>query len=230
MVTMGYLKGYDNISRATSFKSQIPTELIFKSFQLQLFELIFKAYAAIRTPESINENPDETAISTSLFIALKQIAANEEIPLTVIFEKYEITDEIAIGQKSAISSKRFDIFFESWNMKQPIEFGIEAKLLIENNFLNRISSALIREYVSNAGMGKYLDGIYKKRGCMIGYIIEGNVVNIVEKINKQIEKILDNNQQLEEDSHINFGNEAIYKSKHHKKLDYDLYHLMLAFN
>lgn len=35
-------------------------------------------------------------------------------------------------------------------------------------------------------MRKYIDGIYKKRGCMVGYLIEGMEDDVIKKINKRI--------------------------------------------
>ena len=227
---MGYLKGYDSISNAAKHYLGFPSEEVFEAFQLQLFDLIYLAYLTIKTPEPIKENPEEPIISANLFYALKLISLREGIPLTVIPEKHEITNEIALGTDSAISSKRYDIYFESWHSKYSVEYGVEAKLLIENHFMNRVASTLILEYVSNSGMGKYINGIYKKRGCMIGYIVEGSIPNIIIKINTQIEKVMDKKQCLKKDSRLEFKHKEIYKSKHHGKLDYDFYHLMLAFN
>jgi hypothetical protein len=227
---MGYLKGYDSISKAAMHYLGIPSEEVLEAFQLQLFDLIYLAYLTIKTPEPINENPDEPLISANLFLALKIVSSREGIPLTVIPELPEITNEIAIGNKSTKSSKKYDIYFESWNSKYSIEYGVEAKLLIEHNFMNRVASTLIREYVSNSGMGKYIIGIYKQRGCMIGYIVEGSIPKIIRNINTQIEKVMDNKQCLKKDSRLEFKQKEIYRSKHYGKLDYDLYHLMLAFN
>jgi hypothetical protein len=227
---MGYLKGYGNIGRAAKHQLKLPPKQMFESFQLKLFDLIYMAYNTIKTPEPIVDNPDETEISVSLFIALKHISSRKGIPLTVMIEGFEVSDEISIGAIRLLSAKRYDIYFESWYSKSHVEYGVEAKLLIENDFLSRIASTLIREYVSDSGMGKYINGIYKKRGCMVGYIVEGNISNIIKKINKQIEKVMDKKQSLEKDNHLKSKHKEIYKSQHPGKLDYDLYHLMLDFN
>jgi len=178
---MGYLKGYKNISRAANHYLELPSEDVFQAFQVQLFDLIYMAYVTIKTPEPMRENPDEPLVSANLFFALKLVSSREGIPLTVISERHEITNEIALGNMSTKSSKIYDIYFESWNSKYSIEYGVEAKVLVENDFLSRVASTLIREYVSNSGMGKYINGIYKKRGCMIGYVVEGSTPNYNKK-------------------------------------------------
>lgn len=227
---MGFLTGYNNISRAAKHHLDPPPEEVFKSFELQLFNLIHLAYVTIKTPEPITENPDETVISTNLFRALKLVASREGIPLTVVPELPEITDEIALGEKNIKSSKIYDIYFESWNSQYSIEYGVEAKVLIENNFMSRKAATLIREYVADAGMGKFINGIYEQRGCMLGYIIEGKIPNIILKINARIEKVMEQSHCLISDNLLKCKHEEIYKSHHAGKLDYDLFHLMLDFS
>ncbi len=227
---MAFLIGYDNICRAAKHNLELPSEEVLESFQAQVFDLISMAYNTIRTPGPIKENTDETLISIQLFHALKVVSSKEEIPLTIIIENSEITDQISRGVKRLITAKRYDILFESWNSKHPVVFGVEAKLLIENDFRGRMVSTLVREYVSEAGMGKYINGLYKRRGCMIGYIIEGNIPNIVEKINNQIEKVFNKKQCVKKDNSLKYKHKEIYKSQHKGNLNYDLYHLMLDFN
>lgn len=227
---MAFLIGYDNICRAAKHNLELPSEEVLESFQAQVFDLISLAYNTIRTPGAIKKNTDETLISIQLFHALNVVSSKEDIPLTVIIENPEITDQISRGIKRLITAKRYDIFFESWNSKYSVVFGIEAKLLIENDFRGRIVSTLVREYVSDTGMGKYINGLYKRRGCMIGYVIEGDIANIVVKINNQIQKVFSKKQYVKKDISLKYKHKEIYKSQHKGKLNYNLYHLMLDFN
>lgn len=227
---MGFLKGRENIARATNYHLAIPPAEVLDAFEAQLFELIEKAYSAIKTSEPIGKNVDEPSISISLYEALRNLRVLNSIPVTVTLERVEITDDISSGILKPKSSKKYDIYFENWNSKSHVEYGIEAKLLIENNFMNKVAKTLIREYVGDAGMQKFINGLYKKRGCMVGYVIEGEVGNIVIEINKEIEKILDKNQCLSKDNSKRFNHTDIYKSNHPNKLRYTLHHLMLAFN
>lgn len=227
---MGFLKGYKDIALAAKHFPAIPSEELIESFQIQLFDLIGEAYKTIRTPEPFLDKLDETQISLSLFDAIKIIVSREGLPCFVVSELHEYTDEIREGKKSTITAKRYDLYFESWSTLTRVEFGVEAKLLVENYFMGKIATTLIREYVSDAGMRKYIDGIYKKRGCMIGYVVEGSIANIVEKINARIRTSLTNEQCLIRDNSKKFQHRDIYKSEHPDKLDYILYHLMLQFN
>lgn len=227
---MGFLIGRENIARATNYHLVISPAEAFDAFEAEIFDLIVEAYSAIKTSEPIKEKVDETLISVSLYHALRFLASSKDIALTVTPERHEITDEISSGVVNSISSKRYDIYFENWNSRFPVEYGIEAKLLIGNNFANKLAKTLIREYVGEAGMHKFINGLYKKKGCMVGYIIEGDINNIVIEINKKIESLLDKNQCLAKDDSKRFNRVDVYKSAHPAKLQYPLYHLMLAFN
>ena len=96
--------------------------------------------------------------------------------------------------------------------------------------MGRKSKFLIEEYVGDAGMNKYISGLYKQRGCMVGYIVEGEINKIIAKINKQIESIFDTTQKLAKENSSNFIHKEIYKSIHKGKLKYAMFHLMLDFN
>lgn len=75
-----------------------------------------------------------------------------------------------------------------WNKNnKQRKFGVEAKLLAEFNWNTRNANNLSKEYVEDAGMGKYINGIYYTNNyndaIMLGYYINGNVSKIVEKLN-----------------------------------------------
>lgn len=224
---MGYLKGYENIARAVKHNPELPSEEAIEAFQIEVFNLISEAYQIIKTPSKITEKPDETQISISLFAALKVLCSNGS---WVNCEHHEFTEEIFEGSKKSISAKRFDLYFGNWNTPKRIEYGIEAKLLVENDYLGLKSKFLVEEYVSERGMNKYITGIYKQRGCMIGYIVEGETTLIVNKINEEIERVLDSSQKLLIETTQFFQHNAVYKSFHKEKLIYPLFHLMLDFN
>ena len=224
---MGILKGYDKIAKAAGFKAVVTPESVVEGFQAMLFQLLFDSYNLIKTPDPISDVPDETLVTLSLFDALNIIASRDSIPCTVSSEVPEFTNDMRSGKKKTISAKKYDVYFENWNKKERVEFGVEAKLLIENNFKTRVATAVISDYVSDKGMGKYINGIYQKRGFMIGYIVEGDLKNIVTNVNKQVEKNFDLAQILSLDS--SFKHNYIYKSQHKSKLPYNLYHLLFTF-
>lgn len=184
---MGFLRGVD-IDKKIGFQPESHSEETFSIFQNMVFDLITKAYAIIKTNEPLTKTPDEPDISAQLIHAMDLLVQKNAFPLSISPESHEYTDDIIAGIKSTLTAKRFDIHFSNWNVRQPFKFGVEAKLLTEVNFDNKVASALVREYVSDAGMGKFINGISKSRGCMVGYIIQGNIAAIITNINNKIVK------------------------------------------
>lgn len=228
---MGYLKGFENIARAAGYTPDFPSEELMNSFQFEIINLISEAYNLIKTSEPSEERPDENLITISLFDAccvLREM--NKEASYWINWEHHDLTDEIRSGKSKSISAKRFDIYFGNWNSPKKIEYGVEAKVLIENNFKGRTFKHLIDEYIGDAGMSKYIKNIYQKRGCMIGYIVEGQVQNIVDKINIEIEKKWDQQQKLVNVKEDTFKLKYVYTSLHSNSLTYPLWHLMLDLN
>ncbi|MCW3103443.1 MAG: hypothetical protein JWO09_1883 [Bacteroidetes bacterium] len=227
---MGVLKGYDNITKAAGHVPALSSKEAVDAFQILVFDLINEAYKTIKTPTPFTEMPSEPLISVSLYDALKIIVDRDSIPCSFSPELPEFTKDIREGRKPANTAKKYDLVFENWNSDARVEFGVEAKLLVENDIQKRVANALIREYVSDAGMGKYINKLYNKRGIMVGYIVEGATSNIVVKINQQIEDSLNKKEVLQIVTESKFKHSEIYKSEHLGKIDYSLYHLMLNFN
>ena len=121
--------------------------------------------------------------------------------------------------------------FSTFDSKEQLYLGVEAKILVEKNFLKRVATTELAEYTSVTGMRKFIEGIYKKRGLMIGYIIEGSPGAVVEQINKRIEadsfySITDKlvkTQVVKEFEHT-------YCSNHISRIPYSLPHLFLDFS
>lgn len=226
---MGFLKGYNSITSAAGHRPPVASREMLDAFQLTVFNLIGSAYKTIRTPGPFEENPDETLISVSLFDAVKIIASRDGIPCSVTPERYEYTDQIREGIKSTLTAKRYDLYIENWDVIGRIEYGVEAKILTENNFKNRVATTLIKDYVSDKGMGKFINKLYDKRGVMVGYIVEGSNDEIIKNINTQVTNHFDAAQILQPVVDNQVQHEQVYRSQHLGKIDYDLYHLMLDF-
>ena len=201
---------------------------IFKSVQIECLNHISKAYNSLRLSNYIAK-VDEVQITADLFSEATAIPAYSDFRYTISPERPDYIKEIRERKKSPKKARKYDIFFENWDCKNRISFGMEAKLLIEQNYQSKKPAKLIKEYISDVGMGKYIKGIYEEPGCMLGYILQGDIHNIVEKINSKIVQVYDNQQCLTKVKNKNLNHTDVYISLHINKLDYDFYHLMFDF-
>ncbi|MBN1186824.1 MAG: hypothetical protein JXB49_31390 [Bacteroidales bacterium] len=224
---MGILSGSENIIKAVGYVSPIQPEDAIKSFEVLVFNLMGEAYNYIRIPNKQVTKIDEPQISISMYEAIDSIISKKGLWCGVSWEYPEVTESV---EKNAKTAKRFDIHFENWDTKNRIKYGIEAKILVENDTGSRKASQLVKEYISDAGMGKYINGIYKGRGCMVAYILNGSISSIVIKINEEIKSNLDQTQCLSKATDLQYIYNEIFQSTHKPNLQHFLYHIMLDFN
>lgn len=192
--------------------------------------LIVRGYQKVLKSKRIDLNWDEEDISDFLAEQIESCCRDGEYPYHVDTDSRDRSESVDGMNIKGKKRKRYDIKFSYFS--NPITenvFGIEAKLLIENDTPSKTSTTLIEAYISVKGMRKFIEGIYSKRGCMIGYIIEGSPTAIVQKINERI-----NADEFYKGVKVLIQKEAIEVFKHHYEsehinLDYPLKHLMFDF-
>jgi hypothetical protein len=156
-----------------------------EAFSNQCCVLIICAHFRIIDEKKLLRTWDEVTITRHLKKHLQRCITEEELRYFVVPEYPEDDEDIDDGLKDASKEVFFDLVFSSFFNKQHY-FGVEAKIVIENNFLKRRATTELAEYISDKGMKKFINGVYKKRGCMIGYVMEGDLPTIANKINDRI--------------------------------------------
>ena len=127
-------------------------------------------------------------------------------------EGYHDNDDVIDGDGDPDKVPRIDIIILTWLDYEKISFPFECKLIGEDN------STLIRLYIQKGLKDRYLTAkdyaSGDSWGGMIGYVLTGSHKAIVEKLNVQIDKQLeDPNAHLKGHSPIN-NFDAIYVSSH----------------
>lgn len=91
---------------------------------------------------------------------------------------------------SAKSAPRIDMELSRWESKNELFFRVEAKILFENDKI-RPSGTKVKatdghnRYIET-GIEHFLSGHYPLPGCLVGYVVEGNIQHIVFSINDLI--------------------------------------------
>lgn len=204
-------------------------EELITAIKIDYFNILNLAYQELlRT----NYRPkiDEVQISYDLYCKIEILNKQRDNRYTVVFERIDNSLDLKSGGKHPKHGKKFDIFFENWDYKNSVHFGFEAKILVEKNIPKRNAKNLIKKYISDEGMGKFLNKIYETQGCMVGYIVSGDVTKIIEMINDEIRKVMTPNQILVKSVDAKIANPNTYISEHLPVLDFSLYHLMFKFH
>ena len=229
------------LTEAASPSTGEPTgfeKLTWPDFVRCVLELTVKAYRVMRQKNVVRRNWEENAFTLQLEDHLRQIAYDGEFPVFVQARVKIHTLEMKTGQQATIEAPEIDMsMFGSWERDYHQRyFAWEAKRVGDKRVDQRYSG-LNSEYV-NEGIyrfirGEYASGLYD--AGMLGYVLAGSVVNIVNDINASMGRIR-KNHPLPESDHLKkaipIGSfEDIYRSNHARKDQtcIHLHHLFLTF-
>lgn len=192
---MGYISEHNKSVNTHNLDSDIALRLYsdVRNHCVEIIEQGYKNYVA--DSEKIFAE-DETTITAGIYDHIQTIVETDDLPFVVVPEFHEFTTPIKKGKINPKKAKRFDLHFTNFNSKPRLKLGVEAKLLIERNTSSRNALFLTSEYVEDAGMGKFIKGIYEDDGFMIGYILNGSTEAIVLNINSKVTSTYSAKEQL----------------------------------
>jgi hypothetical protein len=175
----------------------------------------------------------ETKFSAVLAGHMQKIRTEQKIPLKIDPEAILYNQGIFDGTIDPATAPRIDIKISGGWFIEDQYYGIEAKIVVENNFRTRNSTQLTKDYIEN-GIKRFIDGKYSSgmdNGCMVGYVIEGRCNEIISKINNCL---IGFNRKREIIHNISELDICVYgKSIHTRvitKKEFCLCHIFLDFN
>lgn len=192
---MGYISDHNKSINTNTFDNDI-VHVLYQNVKQDCMELIENGYKNYLIDREKAFSPDETTITAGLYNHIEKIIGEVDLPFTVVPEFHEYTATIRKGESNPNKAKRFDLYFTHFQYLPRFKFGVEAKLLVEQPTSTKNVNFLIKEYVGDAGMGKFLNQIYEDDGFMLGYILNGKTENIVDIINLKIATTYSTKEQL----------------------------------
>lgn len=164
-----------------------------ESFEYNCLSLFGEAYAHIKENAGITLDWDEENISANFFEYIDKSENASKLNINIENE-YRLNDiDILSGLKVAKKASRID-FRMTCNFEQPkTVYFIEAKNLIETDCYKTGRTSIIKakekhERYINTGIDHFVTGKYPQKGCIVGYVIQGEPTMIVEKINICLQK------------------------------------------
>ncbi len=203
-----------------------------EAFTNLCYILIIRGYKNVVKSKKITSAWDEEDISDFLAEQIEQCCRDESYPYHIDTDSRDRSESIDGVKFKGKKRKRFDIKFSFFSdPKTENVFGVEAKLLIENNMPPKSSTTLLEAYISVTGMRKIIEGKYSKPGCMLGYIIEGTPDGIVKRLNERIsgDGFYGKSCTLRKLSSIE-GHNHFYESTHKNYNRSPLKHILLDIN
>ncbi len=213
-------------------------ENLHTSIEPLVLALVINAYKRLRENEVYPLKEHEVRFSAILIPYIEEICSEYEDVTGQVWdvrrEDVHDNEQIRKGEKDPNAAPRIDIVVTTWKLRQrpKTRFPFECKRVSEND------SELAKLYIQAGIIDRYLNQAkdYAKGqtwGGMIGYIIEGSPIAIIDKLNEQIEKQrASTSEYLVLDKAIeNF--ETIYKSHHQRSAETDILtitHLLFPFS
>lgn len=177
---------------------------------------------------------DENLYTAHFIIHMEAIRDEEDINLQIDPECYQYYQEILEGKHHPDKSPRIDIRIKGGWVRRDIHYAIEAKILVEADSAKRKASALNKRYI-NTGMDNFINGRYSPvvpRGCMVGYVIQGESLKIMSSINTRLRRTNRKSETLQNKHTVNECDDCFF-STHVRRTDgksIRLYHVFTNFS
>ncbi len=161
-------------------------------FQYKCLFVIIDGYTAMKNANKYSIDLEEEDLTAQLIYYSEKSPVCNKWKIHIFPEKRLYTKEIILGEKKAKTATRIDMIMTAWlNDKKDI-FHIESKNLCENDWVkgngaNVESSYQLNRYV-NKGVKHIFSNHYPTNSCMCGYILNGSNEEIINKIDKILDK------------------------------------------
>lgn len=182
-------------------------------------KLLIDSFALLKTKKQYNLNWNEEQFSSHIISYMNEHILTSAFHLHInIEEKLLDLNVLPIGKNNPKNLPRIDISISSWLFEdnKKLQYFFEAKNLSENNWTKETGEKVNAKFYLDRYISTGIENFRIKKyynGSIIGYILEGNITNIIEKLNK---KLLNNSHTIQDIKNLNFlpSCNEIYHSKH----------------
>ena len=236
MSTIPSLPLYLPPSSGSPHQFHIPWQI----FVQAVLEITIAAYQQMHQASIAERNWEEDTFTINLEHYLRPIAYHHPLNLTVICRTKTHTPAMRAGQVSSKQAKEIDIrLWGRWENYDQIYFSWEGKR-VTDKLVDKENAFLTAEYITE-GLFRFLDEEYSAHvddAGMLGYVLAGEVTNIINDINRSMQDV-HRIRKLSETDHLklasNIGNFACATcvSNHKRSINSKpirLHHLFLTFD
>ncbi|MFY1048131.1 hypothetical protein [Chryseobacterium sp. GP-SGM7] len=190
-----------------------------QSFELKCLRLLIQSFGSAIEENLLTLEWEEESISAHIVKHLRNFKSgfiiNYEVPL--------VEEDVYSAKKRVKNSNRIDIFFQKnqWNQKEYLEYHVEAKNISSSEWKKSTgtkvnASQQQTEYITK-GIERFLIGHFKnKNGCLLGYVVNGKLDEILLKINSKIELNKSKSEIISFKDEV-IDNHKIYQSCHSQR-------------
>ena len=198
-------------------------------FEKTCIELLEWACYTLKSNKKVDTYWGEENISANIYTYIKDSRKSIDEDIHVESEHSFYNQDILDNKKKARKAQRIDMVFQHNWSGQRFEFYVEAKNLVENDFVKAgrkraVKASSVLERYIETGIDHFLDGYYPK-GCLLGYVLNGTINGVVNALNSILVKAGRNSELLSMSSGttpwMTFSSSHAKKSMHIKHLLFD---------
>lgn len=162
---------------------------IWPAFEIKVIELLCAGCVRLRRDKRRRTEWEERHYSWAVVRHLENLCCEQNLSFSPRYDLQELSDEEFAAGKSPKSAPLVDVCLR-WHQHIPeIRFAVEAKILVVRTVRSYRPGKSVDDYVEK-GVRRFLDEKYARSmpaGAMIGYVLNGTAVQLVPKINEQME-------------------------------------------
>lgn len=160
-------------------------------FLQEVLHTTIAAYRVLRQESTVHSSWEEDIFTINIERCMNQFIRTHKFPLCAKSQQPIYTPEMMAGEVSPKKAVKLDIkiWDKNWNNEDEVYFTWECKLIVDKARENK-HRRLIPEYITN-GVVRFLDENWKYAEAVddagiLGYVLYGEVAQIVEAINQEI--------------------------------------------
>jgi len=188
-------------------------------FEKICMQVLIEAYNRVIQDDKYNIDWEEEQFNQELIIFMRKSKLRTKHKLTIGIERKLFNEnELPINDNNPKKLPRIDINIVSWAFadNEEFEYFFEAKNLSEKTWYKKSGAKVDASYYQRryieTGIENFRTGRYYN-GSLIGYVLEGKISTIIEKINNRLKKDTNNIKTIEQINYIK-GFPYCYKSQH----------------
>ena len=207
--------------------------IVDSKFEKACLWIITEAFKQMKREKRYDVTWKETCFSACLVGHMQKIRHENDIALRIDPESHLYREEMLNCTEDPDTAPRIDIKISGGWVHENVYYGIEGKVLVENDWGTRTASDSRRRYIAT-GIDNFVNGRYSDKldmGCMVGYVVQGRASGIASKINNLLARDGRNKEKMMNPHSIN-GCSDCFRSNHTRTTDnkeIKLCHVFLTF-
>jgi hypothetical protein len=159
------------------------------AFKFHCIEAIQVGYDKMRSEKRYHIDWEEDNLTICLIETINQTQFLGQFQISVNYQPPIYNEAMAFEGADPLKAPRVDFKFSKFFGPKERNYFAEAKNLSENNWIKSadtsVNASHYRARYIDTGIENYLSGRYPE-GCLVGYVVNGNVANIVAGLNRLI--------------------------------------------